>query len=85
MKQIVTVTEVEGEGLDSLLGKRAFFMCANYFYIGKLTGVNASFVKLEDAEIVYDTNKEGKITQQGSLPSKTWYVQTSMIESYGAL
>ena len=85
MKKLVSVTEVEGEGLEALLEEKVFLMCANYFYLGKLVGVNSTFVKLENAEIVYDTDTAGKITNQGALPAKDWYVQTQMIESYGAL
>jgi len=83
MKRVVNVVEIEGAGLESLLGETVMLMCANYFYRGKLTGVNSAFVQLEDAEIIYDTDKEGKITVRGKLPSKIWYVETHMIESYG--
>ena len=53
MKKLVSVTEVEGEGLISLLGEKVILFCMNYFYAGKLSGVNASCVPLEDAAIVY--------------------------------
>ena len=85
MKKIVTVTEVDGEGLEALLGQNVLLLCLNYIYTGKLVGVNASFVKLEGAQIVYETgpfsNKEFKDAQ--SLPVSEWYVQTSAIESFG--
>jgi len=57
----------------------------NYFYTGKLVGVNTSCVQLEDASIVYETgNLNGNVFQnQESLPGKFWYVATSAIESYG--
>src|SRR5208282_5297819 len=55
MKQIVTVTEVEGEGLEALLGQNVLLFCLNYIYTGKLVGVNSTFVKLEGAKIVYET------------------------------
>ena len=85
MKQIVTVTEVEGEGLESLLGQNVLLFCLNYIYTGKLVGVNATFVKIEGAKIVYETgpfsDKNYKDAQ--NLPTSDWYVQTSSIESFG--
>jgi hypothetical protein len=85
MKQIVTVTEVEGEGLEALLGQNVLLFCMNYIYTGKMVGVNSSFVKIEGAKIVYETgsfsDKNYKDAQ--NLPASEWYVQTSAIESYG--
>ena len=85
MKQIVTVTEVDGEGLDSLLGQCVLLMCANYFYTGKLVGVNKEFVKLEDPAIVYETGKwsdKGYVNAE-KLHTKTFYIRVAMIESFG--
>ena len=65
MKKLVSVTEVEGEGLIALLGERVTLFCLNYIYTGKLTGVNDSCVKLEDASVVYET---------GPLKNKEWYI-----------
>ena len=48
MKKIVEDTE---DGLESLLGDTVTFFCANYFYTGKLIGVNSACVKLQDAKI----------------------------------
>lgn len=83
MRKIVTVQEVEGEGLTALLGKRVMLFCMNYIYTGTLAGVNQTCVLLEDASIVYET---------GALDSSTFkdaqklpmahYVQTSSIESF---
>ena len=86
MKKIVTVTEVDGEGLEALLGQKVMLWCLNYIYAGTLAGVNASFVKLEDAHLVYET---GPLTGAGykdaqKLPGDCWYVQTGAIESFGA-
>ena len=84
MKKLVTVQEVEGEGLASLLGEKVVLFCMNYIYAGTLTGVNTTDVLLENASIVYET---------GELTAKTWkdaqalpfplYVKTAAIESYG--
>jgi len=85
MKKLVSVTEVEGAGLEALLGERVLLMCANYFYTGKLVGVNESCVELEDPAIVYETGQWTAKTYQDEqkLHVKTWYVQTAAIESFG--
>lgn len=85
MKQVVTVTEVEGEGLEALLNENVLIYCMNYFYTGKLVGVNDKFVKLEGAKIVYETgpSSEKGYKDAQPLPSNTWYVQTAAIESFG--
>lgn len=85
MRQLVTVTEVEGEGLDALLGQNVLLFCLNYIYTGKLVGVNDTYVKLEAARLVYETGafntKDYKDAQ--TLPGTAWYVQRSAIESFG--
>ena len=83
MKKIIDVTE--DVGLDGLLGEQVLLICSAYFYSGKLTGVNDSFVELENASIVYETgpwNTSGYKDAQ-VLPGKTWNVQRSAIESFG--
>jgi hypothetical protein len=83
MKKIVT--EVQGEGLVALLGEHVMLFCANYIYAGTLTGVNDTCVLLDDAKIVYETGafSDSKYKDAQNLPTKTWYVQTSAIESFG--
>ncbi len=82
MKKIVE--QVEGEGLEALLGEKVALFCANYIYAGVLAGVNETCVLLSDPMIVYETgpltDKQWKDAQ--ALPSP-WYVQTSAIESFG--
>lgn len=77
--------EIEGEGLTSLLGERVLIMCAGYFYEGKLVGVNESFVKLDDAKIVYSTGawSDKAYSDIQRLHQKEWYVQLGLIESFG--
>ena len=86
MKKLVSVTEVEDEGLMALMGERVTLFCMNYIYTGKLVGTNDSCVKLDDPAIVYQTgafdNKEWKDAQ--SLPSSL-YVQIGAIESFGVV
>jgi hypothetical protein len=86
MKKIVECIEVEGEGLVALLGEVVTLFCMNYFYTGKLIGVNSDCVLLQDPKIVYET---------GELTSKTWkdaqalphdlYVMKAAIESFGVV
>lgn len=85
MKKIVSVTEVSGEGLESLLGERVMLLCLNYIYAGVLEGVNTDCVLLAEPSIVYETGewsaKQWKDAQR--LPCEKLYVQRGAIESFG--
>lgn len=84
MKKIVE--EVDGEGLESLLGEEITVWCECYIYSGKLIGVNKSDILLGRAKVVYETgplNKKGFSDAQ-DLPSQ-WYVRISKIESFGKM
>jgi len=75
------------DGLDALLGEMVSLWCVNYIYTGKLTGVDDTCVKLEDAAIVYET---GPFAEKGwkdaqSLPWRTHYISRSAIESFGGV
>ncbi len=84
MKKLVTTTEVEGEGLIGLLGESILVMCANYFYAGKLAGVNDTCIVLENASIVYETGPlSGKTFTDAQLLPGDWYIQMDAIESFG--
>ncbi len=86
MKELVTVREVEGEGFDALLGENVLLFGLNYIYAGKLVGVNDTFVKIDDAKIVYETGPMSTgagYKDAQPLPTKSWYVQRAIIESYG--
>lgn len=86
MKTIVKVTEVDGEGLAGLLGKKVLLMCGNYFYAGVLAGVDDTCAKLTDAHIVYETGKfSGKAEYKDAQPlgGPCWYVLVASIESFG--
>ena len=84
MKKIVT--EVQGEGLEKLLGERVTLFCANYIYTGTLSGVNETCVLLTDAAIVYETGAFTDKKWADAQPlSNDWYVQMSAIESFGKL
>ena len=85
MKKLVNGQEVEGEGLTSLLGEQVLLLCANYFYTGRLDGVNETCVLLTDPSIVYET---GQWTAKGyadaqKLHTDKLYVQVTAIEAFG--
>lgn len=87
MKKLANVVEVQGEGLEALLGERITVFAARYIYSGRLAGVNSTVILLEDAEIVYETgplNDGKKWSVADKLPGP-WYVQTNAIESFGLL
>jgi hypothetical protein len=87
MKILQEVIEVSGEGLESLIGKKVTLFCANYFYTGKLIGVNQTCIKLADAAIVYETGPftDKNYKDEQPLHSKEFYIQLSAIESFGVL
>lgn len=87
MKKLISVQEIEGEGLESLLGEKVTLFCINYFYTGKLIGVNKTCVLLEDPAIIYDTGAFSAKAYNDVQPLnvKTFYVQISAIESFGVL
>jgi hypothetical protein len=79
-------TEVveEEDGLITLLGKNVCLMCLNYFYFGKLVGVNSTCVKLENPEIIYETGewKSASWKDAQKLPTKYNFVKVDAIESF---
>ena len=83
--KIITETK-DAEGLEALLGEQVFIICACYIYAGKLVGVNATCIKLEDPSLVYETGewtaKSWKDAQK--LGNKYHYIATGMIESFGS-
>lgn len=85
MRKLVQTVEVDGEGLEALLGEHVMVWCANYIYSGTLAGVNERDILLEGAHVVYQT---GPLTDSGyedaqPLPGDGWYVRIDFIESYG--
>ena len=84
MKKLVE--DVQGEGLEKLLGDRVTLFCGNYIYTGKLDGVSDSCVLLTDAAVVYETGPFGEKNWKDSQPLPgLWYVMTRWIESFGVL
>ena len=87
MKRLVTVQELDGQGLESLLGKRVILFGSNYNYAGKLIGVNTDDIILEDAGIVFETGpfNDAGFKDFQKFPTKEWRVRTAAIESYGEM
>ncbi len=83
MKKLVSVTEVEGEGIIAMLGEEIILLCANYFYSGKLVGVNETCVRLDGAKIVYETGEwSSKSWKDAQVIGDAHYVMQSAIESF---
>ena len=75
-------------GLEALIGERVLFLCANYFYAGRLvalagTGVSSAAV-LEDASVVYETGSWGEPQWKDAQPVKRTQigVRLDAIESF---
>lgn len=83
MKQIVDIKD--GEGLEGLLGEKVLIFSLNYIYTGTLLGVNDTCIKLDNAQIVYETGSfnADSFKDAQELPTKEWYLQVSAIESFG--
>jgi len=86
LQQPVTakLVEVPNEGFVSLIGEEVLIFCFNYFYYGKLVGVNTTCIKLEKVYQVFETGtfSDSNFKDAQKL-SDEWYVQLSAIESFG--
>jgi hypothetical protein len=84
MKKLVKVEEVEAEGFAGLMGQTLTLFCANYIYRGKLIGIDDQCVKLDDAQVVYETGpfNDPKWRDAQALGGY-WYVERGAVESYG--
>ena len=86
MKKIVESDD--SDGLEALLGERVTLIGMNYFYTGKLLGVNDTCVLLGDKPaIVYETGpwNEKYWADAQELPTDKLYVQRAAIEAFGRL
>jgi hypothetical protein len=82
MKRVIEETELTG--LDALMGEQVLLLCGNYFYAGKLSGVNKTIVELTDASIVYETGEWSAKSWKDSQPmgAGITYVRIQWIESF---
>ena len=87
MKKPIQLIEDDNEGLLLLMNEKVTLLCMNYFYTGKLIGVNDTCVKLEEPAIVYSTGdwSDKEYSDVQSLPCKELYVQTAGIEAFGVM
>ena len=78
------ITEVENEGLEKLLGETVTLFCMNYFYNGKLVGVNDTCVLLSEPKIIYETGKfsDSNWKDIQSMGVDELYIQKAAIESF---
>ncbi len=78
------ITEVENEGLEKLLGQTVTLFCMNYFYNGKLVGVNDTCVLLSEPKIIYETGKfsDSNWKDIQSMGVDELYIQKAAIESF---
>ncbi len=84
MKMSKEVVEVPNEGLIALLNENILVMCMNYFYYGKLVGVNDSCIKLKKCHQIFETGAfTDKVFKDKQFIAEEWYVQLSAIESFG--
>ena len=83
MKKLVKVEEVQGEGFLALMGQTVTIFSLNYIYAGKLVGVNDTFVKLENAHIVYETGAfNDKKFKDAQKVADEMYIQLATVESF---
>lgn len=81
MKNILEITD---EGYEALLGERVTFYCGIYIYCGKVAAIADQFIRLEDAEIVYNTGPHDTPVWEDAKPMPhDWNVQIAAIESFG--
>jgi len=45
----------EINNLEDIIGETYLFQCARYIYHGKVKSVNATYIELEDAGVVFET------------------------------
>jgi len=75
----------EIECLEDLVGKTYAFQCARYIYHGKVKTVNATYIELTKAGIVYETGelKASSADDRQELPNNV-FIQRIAIESFYA-
>jgi len=73
MKKLIEDTSPEG--MLKLIGEIVTVFCVNYFYTGKLTGVNDVEIMLTEPKIIYETGPfgEGNWKDAQKLPVQELY------------
>ena len=72
------------ENLENLVGETYLFQCARYIYHGKVKSVNADFIELEDAGIVFETGdySANEAKDRQSLPKGVFVLRASLESFY---
>ena len=84
IKDQLTDEEVEEvNNLEDLVGKKYAFQCARYIYFGKVKTINAIYIELTDASVVYDTGelKAKEASDKQELPNNV-FVMRNAIENF---
>jgi len=73
----------EIETLDDLVGQKYAFQCARYIYFGKVKTINAIYIELTNASIVYNTGelKAKDAEDKQELPSNL-FIMRNAIENF---
>ena len=73
----------EIETLDDLVGQKYAFQCARYIYFGKVKTINATYIELTNASIVYNTGelKAKDAEDKQELPSNL-FIMRNAIENF---
>jgi hypothetical protein len=85
MKKVVNETEVDGEGIVSLMGEKVILMCMNYSYVGTLISVNETCVLLDekDAAVCYETGPWSDASwKDAQRVGRPLYVMIDKIEAF---
>jgi len=74
---------IEIETLEDLIGKKYAFQCARYIYFGKVKTINATYIELTDASVVYETGelKAKDASDKQKLPNNL-FIMRNAIENF---
>lgn len=83
MKHLVESNE---SAFESLAGEVITCFCMNYFYTGKLIGINDTCILLEKPKIIYETGSFSDTSWKDAqaLPHNI-FVNTASIEAFGVV
>ena len=65
------------DGFSSLIGEKIRFICPGVVYIGKLVCIGSTFITIEKARLIYDTEWK----TEPKVPANI-YLQISSIQSF---
>lgn len=72
------------ESMDDLIGEKLAFQCARYIYYGKVERVNQSYIKLSQAQVIFETGDYSRSSPDSGevAPRGEMYVMRQAIESF---